>query len=251
LEIIQRLVLLEPSESIRVIYKLRHTDWSVNYTQGYHGFLVLSSYRLIAYKEKGILNKSYELIDSIRLTDIADLSFGGTLDKYVSVNGIKYFLDGADNASLCEVLRQAAQEAKRNLSNQQQQQQQQIIVNVAPQKSGAIVAPPIDNQEPAPSQCPHCHAPVRITGAVFCEKCGQSITPIPPVSPVGSKAAKFCSACSAQLRIGAAFCKQCGAAVESRAQDTVPEVIFCIYCGAENAGDATVCYACGRQQIGR
>ena len=242
MEIIQRLIVLEPSEYIKVIYKLRHTDWSVNYTQGYHGFLVLTSYRLVAYKEKGILNKSYELMDSIRLTDIADLSFGGTLDKYVSVNGIKYFLDGAENASLCEVLRQAAQEAKRDFSNQQQQQQ--IIVNVAPQKSNAIVAPPIDNQETVLSQCPHCQTPVRIAGAVFCEKCGQSITPIPPVTPAGDEPAKFCSACGTPLPATAAFCKKCGAVVENRAQDTVPEVIFCIYCGAENAGDAIVCHAC-------
>ena len=244
MEIIQRWISLEPSESIRVIYKLRHTDWSVNYTQGYHGFLVLTSYRLVAYKEKGILNKSYELMDSIRLTDIADLSFGGTLDKYVSVNGIKYFLDGADNASFCEVLRQAAQAAKRDFSNQQQQQQQQIIVNVAPQKSSAIVALPIDNQETVLSQCPHCHAPIGIAGAVFCEKCGQSITPIPPVTPASDEPAKFCNACGTPLPATAAFCKKCGAAVESRAQDTVPEVIFCIYCGAENAGDATVCHVC-------
>lgn len=244
MEIIQRLIVLESGENIRTLYKLRHTEWSFDREEGYHGYLVLTSYRLVAYKEKGIINKSYELIDSIRLTDIVDLSFGGKFDKYVSVNGIKYFLDGADNASLCEVLRQVSQAARRDFSNQQQQQQQQIIVNVAPQKGSIIAAPTTNNQENAPNQCPHCHAPVRIAGAVFCEKCGQSITSILPVTPVGSEPAKFCNACGTPLPATAAFCKRCGAALESRAQNIVPEIIFCIYCGAENAGDATVCHVC-------
>ena len=129
------------------------------------------------------------------------------------------------------------------LSQSQQQQQQQIIVNVVPQ-SLPLQMPPIDNQEAAFSQCPHCHAHVRIAGATFCEKCGQSITPIPPVTPASDEPAKFCNACGTPLPATAAFCKKCGAAVESRAQDTVPEVIFCIYCGAENAGDATICHVC-------
>jgi ribosomal protein L40E len=101
---------------------------------------------------------------------------------------------------------------------QQQQQQQVITVNI----------PPIQYNT-TPSTAPQ---------------------PRPPSIPLADTF--FCDSCGARVRVGAAFCKQCGAAVVAitptgRKQEVSPppELIFCSYCGAENAGDAEICRACG------
>ena len=168
-ETIQKLVILESGEAIQTQYRLHRAEWS--------GYLVLTSYRLIAYKEMGIFTKSYEMVESIYLKNIAALLYVGKFKKYISVNGIKYNLENVDNAALCDVLRQAAQEAKAKSTDrqgQQQQQQQQVTVNVLPPTGSAdqYIPAPIDRQE-----------------RIFCIQCGAE----------NSRIAKFCKVCGASI----------------------------------------------------
>ncbi len=189
-----------------------------------------------------------EVVKSSRSATIAKSPAHHSIEIYISSNARKsnVLLRGYDEVlSLISFLQSGGMPLQQQL---QQQQQQQIIVNVVPPP------PPIAQPIYARLECPYCHAPLRNTGAMFCERCGQRLMPVQTAAPPASDSVMFCNECGARLRPGVAFCRQCGAAIANTApngtmREAQPplalELIFCSRCGAENAGTAEVCSNCG------
>jgi len=190
-----------------------------------------------------------EVVKSSRSATIAKNPAHHSLEIYISSNARKsnVLLRGKDEVlSLITFLQSGGISLQPQL--QQQQQQQQIVVNIVP-PSPPIVQPPSTNLE-----CPFCHAQLQSAYAIFCERCGQRLIPVQTAPPPTSDSVMFCNKCGARLRLGAAFCRECGVAItnntpiESMREAQPPlahDLIFCSRCGAENAGTAEACSACG------
>jgi len=66
---------------------------------------------------------------------------------------------------------------------------------------------PLQPEGSADARCPQCGAVV-VTGAAFCQTCGERLAEASKPAPVN-----FCVQCGAQLREGARFCPMCGKTV--------------------------------------
>ncbi|MFX1254038.1 MAG: zinc ribbon domain-containing protein [Promethearchaeota archaeon] len=111
MEKIGSIIELTAGESIIGFYKTKKSFFGLT-GEGEEGYLVLTNYKLLFYKGKGLISKSYVLTRSDYLVNLSDISVGGIIFRHISINGIKYFLDGRDPQALRKLLRNAVQEAK-------------------------------------------------------------------------------------------------------------------------------------------
>jgi len=178
MEKIRSILLLNSGENITGTYKTKSNDmtWS-GFSDGEKGYLILTNQRLLFYKKKGILSESFELKNFLNLKDILDIAIGGTLVKHVSINGLKYYLDGANIESFCNFLRNTVNQikAKSPETGLQQQQVHQIVnVNVVPQ---TIPQPLLEQKTANVIYCTQCGFP-NDDISNFCKKCGSKISKI-------------------------------------------------------------------------
>ncbi|MFX1254036.1 MAG: zinc ribbon domain-containing protein [Promethearchaeota archaeon] len=171
MEQIRASILLEPGEFIRSFYKTQPNPLSGASGGGESGYLVLTNYRILFYAEKGIIRKSYNLKISAYLANLIDVSSGGRLVKSLSIDGIKYFLQGSDPRKVCELIRSAAQEAKMydyspGLSSPPQQHIQHKINDDIPAQSV--------EEDFYPIYCTHCGSENDVD-AKFCKNCGAKL----------------------------------------------------------------------------
>ncbi len=94
--------------------------------------------------------------------------------------------------------------------------------------------------------CTSCGS--NVSGKKFCPECGT------PVQPAGGQAGMAnCPRCQGEVRIGAAFCMHCGAALNATAQPvaraTVPvpqtALVSCPACQAQVSASSAFCTSCG------
>ena len=118
-EKVKKLLALEPGEVARGFYQTKYYAifWKYN-VEGESGMLVLTNFRLIFYKAKGFARTFYELKTSTNLQDLTDISIGGLWNKYLSINGIEYFLYDTRPDEVIETIRQAVKSAKEEPATQ-------------------------------------------------------------------------------------------------------------------------------------
>ncbi len=169
LEKIGSIIELTSGESIIGFYRTKKSFFGLG-GEGEEGYLVLTNYKFLFYKRKGLISKSYELRLSDYLVNISDISVGGLIFKHISINGIKYFLDGSDPQALRKLLRNAVQEAKGGpfdpVSSIKERVQEIVrsipLLSLITQKSHDFI------------YCTAC-AYKNNADAIFCENCGTKI----------------------------------------------------------------------------
>ena len=118
-EKVKKLLSLEPGEIARGFYQTKYhaSFWKYN-VEGESGMLVLTNFRLLFYKAKGFARTFYELKTVTNLQDLTDISLGGLWNKYLSINGIEYFLYDTRPDEVIETIRQAVKSAKEDPTTQ-------------------------------------------------------------------------------------------------------------------------------------
>ncbi len=81
-------------------------------SEGNDGKLIVTSERVLFFHRHASVRKvikrgtpQLELVSSIPLTQVQRISTGGVIDKYISINGRRYFLEGSDMRSFNKVIK--------------------------------------------------------------------------------------------------------------------------------------------------
>ncbi|HUY01455.1 MAG TPA: zinc-ribbon domain-containing protein [Candidatus Deferrimicrobium sp.] len=134
--------------------------------EGESGCLVLTNIRLLFYETKGIIHTSYKFKWDRLLREIRDVSTGGSWNKYLTIDGTKYFLENADTNAVRMTFMKAIQRAgEEQLAFPSSTQQVQQMVNVNINSPSA---------SPDTIYCTHCGFK-NDSDANYCKKCGTKI----------------------------------------------------------------------------
>lgn len=95
------------------------------------------------------------------------------------------------------------------------------------------------------TNCTNCGAP-RVSGAAFCENCGEPLRELPPAKPEGI----ICPNCGTHAALSQSFCDFCGTALTLARQAPAAsppgvQPIICAKCGHQPILGASFCDRCG------
>lgn len=172
----------EPNESLIGEYLIRPGPHQGSL--GESGVLAVTSKRILFYRKHSILKKLfkreeplYELFYSINLTQVLKVSYGGTFDKYININGKRYYVVDVNNKMICKVIKSAIKNLKSNKS----------------QPTGSFEVSDDDieeeKEEEIPSENQNIYANSTIQRRFFCQYCGKE----------NSADAHFCNGCGSKL----------------------------------------------------
>jgi LSD1 subclass zinc finger protein len=146
-----------------------------------HGFLVLTSRKLVFMEERGVFNKSYHLDCGIQLESIEGISMGGLLMKYVSIGSAvgenKFHVDGVD-AKTFETYKEAIMSQiglrKQEIEQEKARESVQAMLDFSFLREymtkGGISVEAV--------KCPQCRAPLTMPengSFVKCNYCGATV----------------------------------------------------------------------------
>ncbi len=102
---------LEPQEEVMGEYDTKDSPRQ-GPTEGNDGKLIVTSRRVLFFHRHASVRKvikrgapQLELVSSIPLTQVQRISTGGIVDKYFTINGRRYYLDGGDMRSFQKTIK--------------------------------------------------------------------------------------------------------------------------------------------------
>jgi DNA-directed RNA polymerase subunit RPC12/RpoP len=183
-------LVLDPGESVVNTWSGDHEVPSIVMVNGRpqqgksrkHGYLILTTRKLVFVEERGLFQKSYHVSVTILLEELEGISMGGLLMKYVSLSdehGENIFhLEGVGNEELFQSFKQILEKQveERRKEMQAEQEKGKILVNL---DFGALR----DYMEKGglsmrTFKCPQCSAPLNLPdsgNAVRCSYCGSTV----------------------------------------------------------------------------
>ena len=166
---------LEPDERVLGEYATIPHSRTNGLISGETGILTLTSKRLLYYRQKSILRKlvkrdapMYELLTAIYLPDVKSVSHGGTFDKWVKINGKKYYFKTHNTRSIAKMIKSTVKDADFN-------------VPVTP--SPTVFRPP-------GAPVPQAQAPPVQSTVKYCTYCGKE----------NAFDARFCNGCGTEMQ---------------------------------------------------
>ena len=146
-----------------------------------HGFLVLTSRKVVFMEERGVFKKSYHLDCGLDLESVEGISMGGMWMKYVSIGGTtgenKFHLEGIDDKtfeSFRGTVTSQIDSRKKEIERLRAVESVQVMIDFSALKDymnkGGISTQAI--------KCPQCKAPLSMPESgnlVKCSYCGSTV----------------------------------------------------------------------------
>jgi ribosomal protein L40E len=164
MERIRSLISLEPEENIQEIYEMIRNVMTSGPPEGWNGYFVITSMRLLFYERNG---RDYQLIKQILLRDIENISCGGNIMRHIIINEVKFFPKNQRSKTIAKLIESLIQKNRTpqtpEISTASPQiAQKEIIQKMSAQESNHIIL------------CSHCGFQNDID-AIFCSKCGSEL----------------------------------------------------------------------------
>ena len=146
-----------------------------------HGFLVLTSRKVVFMEERGVFKKSYHLDLGLALESIEGISMGGLLMKYVSIGATtgesKFHLEGIDDKtfeSFKGTMTSHIESRKQEIEKQRAVESVEVMIDFSALRDymskGGLSTQAI--------KCPECKAPLNMPengSLVKCSYCGSTV----------------------------------------------------------------------------
>jgi hypothetical protein len=84
----------EIGEEIKNYYRTKRDK---NTDEGEPGYLIITNNNLLFYKERVDYKKEYKLKYNFNLNNLLDIKIGGNLNKFIEINGIRFYLGKIEN----------------------------------------------------------------------------------------------------------------------------------------------------------
>ncbi len=166
---------LEPKEEVVGQYQTKTAPHQGAFLSD-AGLLIVTSRRVLFYHRHSMIRKiikrgapQFELISSVPLNQVRKISTGGMIDKFIAINGKRYYMLGSETRAIGKVIKSAM-------------------------KSMGTSAPEeVDNEPEEAEQVPPASAapppPVQTSRIKFCSYCGKE----------NDADAKFCKSCGSEI----------------------------------------------------
>lgn len=109
---------MELNENIISEYPTAHHSVPHHLPDGEEGVLIITNKRVLFFKQLPLIRKlfkgnsnQFELDFAIYLPQIMDLSHSGIIEKFLSINGRRFYLDGVDFRKITQLIKETAKTA--------------------------------------------------------------------------------------------------------------------------------------------